>query len=78
MPRKSNTSVSDALNAQRRIKRELAEFQRSAQDKAIYHIETVDDDVCNLKGHIYGPPDSPFQGGIFKLEVKIPNTYPYV
>ena len=78
MPRKgSSTSANDALNAQRRIKRELMEYQRSDGDKALYYIETVNDDVCDLKGHIYGPPDSPFAGGIFKLEVKIPNAYPF-
>ena len=81
MPRKasktSNTARGDALNAQRRIKHELMEYQQSTQDKSIYFIETVEDDVCNLRGHIFGPPDSPFQGGVFKFEAQIPTSYPF-
>ena len=24
-----------------------------------------------------GPPDTPYEGGIFHLEIKIPETYPF-
>lgn len=30
-----------------------------------------------LEGTIAGPPDTPYAGGTFKLEIKIPETYPF-
>lgn len=30
-----------------------------------------------LKGEITGPPDTPYQGGVFLLEIIIPETYPF-
>lgn len=30
-----------------------------------------------LKGEIAGPPDTPYEGGNFILEIKIPETYPF-
>ena len=37
----------------------------------------VKDDLTELAGTIAGPPDTPYQGGKFKLEIKIPDTYPF-
>lgn len=73
----SSNSNREYLNAQKRIQRELMEYKRSNTDQTLFHIETVNDDVCDLRGHIFGPPDSPFAGGVFKLEVKIPPQYPF-
>ena len=64
-------------NAMQRIKRELAEFNRTMADHQIYSIDTVNDNVLELRGHIYGPPDSPFAGGVFHLDIRIPETYPF-
>uniref|UniRef100_A0A4W5JI51 Ubiquitin conjugating enzyme E2 K n=1 Tax=Hucho hucho TaxID=62062 RepID=A0A4W5JI51_9TELE len=30
-----------------------------------------------LRGEIAGPPDTPYEGGRFQLEIKIPETYPF-
>ena len=30
-----------------------------------------------LTGSIAGPPDTPYEGGTFNLEIKIPGTYPF-
>lgn len=35
------------------------------------------DDVTELVGIIPGPKDSPYQGGTYKLEIKIPENYPF-
>ena len=37
----------------------------------------VNDDLTELSGTIKGPPDTPYEGGTYKLEIKIPDTYPF-
>merc|ERR1711936_384416 len=40
-------------------------------------LELVADDLTELAGTVAGPPDTPYAGGKFKLEIKIPDTYPF-
>ena len=40
-------------------------------------VELVNDTYTHLKGEIMGPPDTPYEGGMFQLEIKIPETYPF-
>lgn len=40
-------------------------------------VELVGDSFKELRGEIAGPPDTPYEGGKFKLEIKIPETYPF-
>ena len=40
-------------------------------------MELVNDSCVELKGEIAGPPDTPYEGGNFVLEIKIPETYPF-
>lgn len=40
-------------------------------------IELVNDTWTDLKGEIAGPPDTPYEGGKFALEIKVPETYPF-
>ena len=40
-------------------------------------IELVNDTWTELRGEIAGPPDTPYEGGIFKLEITVPETYPF-
>lgn len=30
-----------------------------------------------MRGEIAGPPDTPYEGGKFLLEIKVPETYPF-
>ena len=32
----------------------------------------------HLRGIIIGPPDTPYAGAKFMLEIKIPDTYPFL
>ena len=40
-------------------------------------VELVNDNYSQLRGEISGPPDTPYEGGHFVLDIKIPETYPF-
>ncbi|PAV68326.1 hypothetical protein WR25_12965 [Diploscapter pachys] len=40
-------------------------------------IEILNDTLTEIKGTIKGPPETPYEGGTFDLEIKIPETYPF-
>lgn len=64
--------------AVQRIKREFNEVIRSDEaQKCSINIELVDDDYRHLKGEIAGPPDTPYEGGTYKLDILVPETYPF-
>lgn len=64
--------------AQQRIQREFREVIKSQEvaDSGV-QLSLVADDLTELAGTIKGPPDTPYEGGTFKLEIKIPDTYPF-
>ncbi|XP_013791980.1 ubiquitin-conjugating enzyme E2-22 kDa-like isoform X1 [Limulus polyphemus] len=64
--------------AVQRIKREFKEVVRSEEvAKCAIKVELVNDNYTELKGEISGPPDTPYEGGNFVLEIKVPETYPF-
>ncbi|CAJ0922330.1 unnamed protein product [Ranitomeya imitator] len=40
-------------------------------------VDLVDENFSELRGEIAGPPDTPYEGGRYQLEIKIPETYPF-
>uniref|UniRef100_A0A8C4NCM1 Ubiquitin-conjugating enzyme E2 K n=2 Tax=Myxinidae TaxID=7762 RepID=A0A8C4NCM1_EPTBU len=61
-----------------RIKREFKEVLKSEEtNKSQIKVELVDENFTELRGEIAGPPDTPYEGGRYKLEIKIPETYPF-
>jgi len=64
--------------AVQRIKREFKEVIRSEEiSKCAIRIELVNDTWTELRGEIGGPPDTPYEGGTYKLEIIVPETYPF-
>ncbi|XP_054274738.1 ubiquitin-conjugating enzyme E2-22 kDa-like [Macrosteles quadrilineatus] len=64
--------------AAQRIKREFKDVIKSEEmAKCAIRVELVDDNYTELKGEIAGPPDTPYEGGNFILEIKVPETYPF-
>ncbi|RYO79828.1 hypothetical protein DL766_006018 [Monosporascus sp. MC13-8B] len=67
-----------ASNRARRVAKELADIQA---DASISHITAhpVDGsgDLTHLKASITGPPGTPYEGGHYVVDVKIPTEYPF-
>ncbi|CAK1554201.1 unnamed protein product [Leptosia nina] len=61
--------------AAKRIKREIIEVVKG--EEGVLKLELVNNAWTDLLGEIAGPPDTPYEGGLFKLEIKIPETYPF-
>lgn len=61
-----------------RIKREFKEVVNSKEaETAGVKVELVDNSFLKLRGEIKGPPDTPFDGGKYILDITIPETYPF-
>jgi len=61
-----------------RIKREFKEVVKSEEvAKCAIRIELLNDSWTQLRGEIAGPPDTPYEGGNFALEITVPDTYPF-
>ncbi|XP_065161806.1 ubiquitin-conjugating enzyme E2-22 kDa [Atheta coriaria] len=64
--------------AAQRIKREFKEVIKSEEvARCAIRVELINDNYTELKGEIDGPPDTPYEGGKFVLEIKVPETYPF-
>ena len=63
--------------ASQRIQRELSEVTVKSDGKNIISVESINDSLVELRGRISGPPDTAYDSGVFELEVKIPETYPF-
>lgn len=40
-------------------------------------IEVLDETLTNIRGEIRGPPDTPYEGGKYSIEMLIPPEYPF-
>jgi len=64
--------------AVQRIKREFKEVVKSEEvARCAIKVELVNDSYTELRGEIAGPPDTPYEGGNYVLEIKVPETYPF-
>ncbi|KAG6458539.1 ubiquitin-conjugating enzyme E2-22 kDa isoform X2 [Manduca sexta] len=64
--------------ASKRIKREFKEIMKSEEVAGgAIRLQLVNDNWTELKGEIAGPSDTPYEGGTFVLEIKVPETYPF-
>lgn len=42
------------------------------------YLQAVEDaDIRKLEGFIRGPPDTPYENGVFRLSIRLPNEYPF-
>jgi ubiquitin-conjugating enzyme E2 D/E len=58
-----------------RLKRELEMIQKSPPINCSAGI--VDDNIFHWKATLIGPSDSPYEGGVFELDIQFPEKYPF-
>lgn len=60
----------------RRIAKELSDMQRDAESNILAE-PANGNDVTHLLASFPGPPDTPYEGGTYIVDVKIPENYPF-
>jgi ubiquitin-conjugating enzyme E2 D len=56
----------------------LRELNRVMKDQTErFTIAPINDNLMNLIGKFEGPPGTPYQGGIFRLSIQVPSTFPF-
>ena len=64
----------DALH--NRANKEYQDLQKNKKDGSV-QVRLVDGDIRHWKGRIKGPIDTCYQGGIFDVDIVIPDDYPF-
>eukprot|EP00049_Salpingoeca_infusionum_P017467 m.353081 g.353081 ORF g.353081 m.353081 type:complete len:235 (-) comp16678_c0_seq1:253-957(-) len=59
----------------RKLNAELRSFQKDPLDGAL--VSVVDDNLYQWNVAIFGPPDTIFSGGYFKIRMTFPDSYPF-
>lgn len=62
-------------NRMRRIAKELGDIQNDVS--SAIKVNPTGDDMSHLKASFKGPPETPYEGGTFIVDIKIPNEYPF-
>lgn len=68
------------MDPKTRILKELKELQTLAEESTEDQVVTakvVGDDIKHWKGTIFGPKDTCYEGGVFKINIEIPPDYPF-
>jgi ubiquitin-conjugating enzyme (huntingtin interacting protein 2) len=60
----------------KRIAKELEECRQDTKSGVTLQLQN-ENDLTNLTGYFTGPPDTPYQGGVFQVDISIPNEYPF-
>ncbi|KAK9728809.1 Ubiquitin-conjugating enzyme E2 1 [Basidiobolus ranarum] len=58
-----------------RIKKEILDCQTDTEARC--QLNLVNDSLRHFKARISGPTNTPYEGGIFQLDILIPDSYPF-
>lgn len=60
----------------KRIAKELEECRQDTKSGVQLQLDN-ESDLSKLTGYFQGPPGTPYEGGVFKVDINIPNEYPF-
>ncbi|KAB8349486.1 hypothetical protein FH972_023512 [Carpinus fangiana] len=64
-------------NRMRRIAKEIEDVKSDSWSKVTLNPALNADDLTHLEGVFHGPPDTPYEGGTFHVDIRIPADYPF-
>jgi ubiquitin-conjugating enzyme (huntingtin interacting protein 2) len=59
-----------------RLRKEMIDCGKDFDVSGVF-AEPIDGDLTHLLGKIKGPKDTPYEGGIFFVDIRIPREYPF-
>lgn len=62
---------------ERRIAKELKDIEHDKDNSGVTAEPVDPSDLTHLKGTFPGPPDTPYAGGYFTVDIRIPDMYPF-
>ena len=62
--------------AHTRLRKELKEYEKLQEKDRIRLILPEKENLFLWHTILRGPPDTPYEGGIFKVNIKVPDNYP--
>ncbi|KAI9849786.1 MAG: Ubiquitin-conjugating enzyme E2 1 [Thelocarpon superellum] len=65
-----------STNRARRVAKEISDIHADTAS-SIVASPVGGDDLTHLKGQFKGPPGTPYEGGTYAVDIKIPNEYPF-
>lgn len=65
------------MSRERRIAKELIDIQADRDDSGVFATSADGHSLNHLKGTVPGPPDTPYAGGSFTIDIQIPDSYPF-
>eukprot|EP00746_Dinoflagellata_sp_MGD_P000198 gnl/MRDRNA2_/MRDRNA2_100361_c0_seq1.p1 gnl/MRDRNA2_/MRDRNA2_100361_c0~~gnl/MRDRNA2_/MRDRNA2_100361_c0_seq1.p1 ORF type:complete len:191 (-),score=37.48 gnl/MRDRNA2_/MRDRNA2_100361_c0_seq1:626-1198(-) len=60
----------------KRLEKELKEMKALSKESYVSAC-AVENDLHHWKGHLQGPKWTPYEGGLFVIDIQIPSNYPY-
>jgi len=66
-----------ASTRERRVAKELADINSDKDNSGVMACLVNEGNMRHLKGTIPGPPDTPYTGGKFVIDIVIPDSYPF-
>ncbi|KAJ5921305.1 hypothetical protein N7466_009631 [Penicillium verhagenii] len=66
-----------AGNRMRRIGKELADIHADTKSQITAAPVNEQEDITHLRGSFLGPPGTPYEGGTYTIDIKIPTDYPF-
>lgn len=66
-----------ATTRERRIAKELADIHNDKDSSGVSAVPVDPSNLTHLKGTFPGPPDTPYAGGTYQIDIVIPDMYPF-